>query len=745
MHVRVSSVTRGKHTYRYAQLVESFRRDSDGKPVHRVIANLGRVTDPTQLDNLKAAFEANRNGERLVAPSAEPTTADNSRLRRPQAILRYLDVAVVVETMRRVGLCDELSRLLPQLGSDVAPERVVTALVAQRCVDPQSKLRATRWLPRTALPEMLGVAPTQFNNTRVHRVLEQLEAIEHELMRALSRRAHEQHGRFATLYLDLTDTWFEGQGPDLAKKGRTKAGHVRRKVGIVLLCSDEGHPLRWEVVEGTSAEGPRMLQVMRSVQQVPWLEQIPIVCDRALGHTAHIQQLLNANVQFLTALLKSEFDSYGVQLPSESLADCPPPTRPSELGECTRQAVRRARQTELTELSEDLFYTDLGLVDVPVNETTADHLPTVCSEALRIGLDLVESVASRKFSTHSAAARAAGLSPQVGGRYASLARLEPELQEQTLMGHVDGYPLTRLLQIVRTTDKSAQYTAFEQLRQETPKPTRHSPTASAHAQRPQAKTAQSKRQQVRVVAYFNPEVFVRQRWLAQQKLDELEAQVTELNQRLSNPQSHLKPKGATQKLNDWLRRHDLVTLFAVGTEQQPTPEGSLTRLTVKRDEAEWQKRRSFDGFSVLVAHPKLKRSAAELTRTYRAKNAVEADFQVIKSVVKLRPVRHRTDAKVRAHVALCMLALYVQRSLAWQLRKENISAEQALEQLEPCRLCRYVTKGSDRDAYVLPQVSAEDRALLRRLGLTRLVEPGELRAALRPRSEFVSTSADGTA
>ena len=148
---------------------------------------------------------------------------------------------------------------------------------------------------------------------------------------------------------------------------------------------------------------------------------------------------------------------------------------------------------------------------------------------------------------------------------------------------------------------------------------------------------------------------------------------------------------------------------------------------------------------MLVAHPKLKRSAAELTRTYRAKNAVEADFQVIKSVVKLRPVRRRTDAKLRAHVALCMLALYVQRSLAWQLRKENISAEQALEQLEPCRLCRYVTKGSDRDAYVLPQVSAEDRALLRRLGLTRLVEPGELRAALRPRSEFVSTSADGTA
>jgi len=52
----------------------------------------------------------------------------------------------------------------------------------------------------------------------------------------------------------------------------------------------------------------------------------------------------------------------------------------------------------------------------------------------------------------------------------------------------------------------------------------------------------------------------------------------------------------------------------------------------------------------------------ELCRTYRAKDAVETDFQVIKSLIKLRPVRHRTDAKVRAHVTLCMLALYVRGS-----------------------------------------------------------------------------------
>jgi hypothetical protein len=194
-----------------------------------------------------------------------------------------------------------------------------------------------------------------------------------------------------------------------------------------------------------------------------------------------------------------------------------------------------------------------------------------------------------------------------------------------------------------------------------------------------------------------------------------------------------------------LGAHDLLNVFEVKTETVTAESGSFPQIRLTRNEAQWQRRRSFDGFSVLVAHPKIKRSAAQLTRTYRAKNAVEADFHIIKSLVKLRPVRHRTDTKVRAHVALCMLALHVQRELTARLKKEGVSAEHALEQLEPCRLSLYAAKGVNGDAYVLPEIGREQLALLRRLGLTRLVEQRQLGAALRPRSEFVPTEADETA
>jgi hypothetical protein len=70
---------------------------------------------------------------------------------------------------------------------------------------------------------------------------------------------------------------------------------------------------------------------------------------------------------------------------------------------------------------------------------------------------------------------------------------------------------------------------------------------------------------------------------------------------------------------------------------------------------------------------------------------------------------------------------------------------QALEQLESCRLSVYRAKGVTGDAYVLPHIAPEEMAILRRLGLTRLAEPRELRAALTPRSGFVSTDDDEVA
>ena len=187
------------------------------------------------------------------------------------------------------------------------------------------------------------------------------------------------------------------------------------------------------------AEGPQMLQVMRTAQQVPWLEKIPVVCDRAMGRTAYIRELLKAEIPFITSLLSPEFDSYGVQLPAQELSDLAPAMTHHELEQCTVAAAERARQTELKPLSEKLFYTDLGVVDCPTDQTQPKEQRTTASEALRIALDLLESVACGKFATHAAAARSLGLHPERGHQYRILARLDADLQQEVLAGRVDGH------------------------------------------------------------------------------------------------------------------------------------------------------------------------------------------------------------------------------------------------------------------------------------------------------------------
>jgi transposase len=58
--------------------------------------------------------------------------------------------------------------------------------------------------------------------------------------------------------------------------------------------------------------------------------------------------------------------------------------------------------------------------------------------------------------------------------------------------------------------------------------------------------------------------------------------------------------------------------------------------------------------------------SAELVRTYKALTEVERAFRTIKTVdLKIRPIHHHTEGRVRAHIFLCVLAYYVE----WHMRE----------------------------------------------------------------------------
>lgn len=73
MQVRILDISRNGKRYRYAQLVESYRREADGMPMHRIVKNLGPA-DSIEVHNLREALAAARKGKRVVASRAgEPS------------------------------------------------------------------------------------------------------------------------------------------------------------------------------------------------------------------------------------------------------------------------------------------------------------------------------------------------------------------------------------------------------------------------------------------------------------------------------------------------------------------------------------------------------------------------------------------------------------------------------------------------------------------------------------------------
>jgi hypothetical protein len=92
-----------------------------------------------------------------------------------------------------------------------------------------------------------------------------------------------------------------------------------------------------------------------------------------------------------------------------------------------------------------------------------------------------------------------------------------------------------------------------------------------------------------------------------------------------------------------------------------------TTFTYRRDQARIDAEAALDGIYVLrTSVPAEGLDPAAVVQSYKNLANVERDFRIIKSDdLDLRPIHHRLDDRVKAHVLICLLACY----LIWHLRK----------------------------------------------------------------------------
>ena len=90
-------------------------------------------------------------------------------------------------------------------------------------------------------------------------------------------------------------------------------------------------------------------------------------------------------------------------------------------------------------------------------------------------------------------------------------------------------------------------------------------------------------------------------------------------------------------------------------------------FSYQRNEEKINKEAALDGLYVIRTSVSCERLDAESTvRAYKDLSKVERAFRSLKTVdLKVRPIHHRLEDRVRAHVFLCMLAYYVE----WHMRQ----------------------------------------------------------------------------
>jgi DDE family transposase len=316
----------------YLQLAHNQRNPQTGNSTAKVIHNFGRAD---QVDREALA--------RLVASISRYLTAEQAAAAAGGGEVEVLD-------SRRLGGAWTLDRLWERLGISAAirqvaarrrldgdtAERVVFALVAQRALEPASKLAATRWVgERVVIDGLAGLSDDQ-----AYRAMDfLLEALDEIAAGIFGSVAHLLNLDLDIVFVDTTSTYWEVEtadtDPELAEpvsddeatspdeEGQRRYGHSKDhrddlpQVVIAMAVTRDGIPVRCWTFPGDTAD----TAIIRTIKDDlgGWgLRRLVWVADRGFasaanrtyltrggGHYIHAEKLRHTNTEAAAALARA--------------------------------------------------------------------------------------------------------------------------------------------------------------------------------------------------------------------------------------------------------------------------------------------------------------------------------------------------------------------------------------------------------------------------------------------------------
>ncbi|MHB8352529.1 MAG: hypothetical protein ACYDFT_07595, partial [Thermoplasmata archaeon] len=113
----------------------------------------------------------------------------------------------------------------------------------------------------------------------------------------------------------------------------------------------------------------------------------------------------------------------------------------------------------------------------------------------------------------------------------------------------------------------------------------------------------------------------------------------------------------------------------------------------------------------------------EVVKVYESLAIVERAFRTIQGPIRVRPVYHQLDRRIRAHLYVCVLAYLVERWVQLKVREgggkewAHLTGEQALEEVREGRLQQVGIRGTEIRRWKVAGFSREAELILDKLGL----------------------------
>ncbi|MDP3404386.1 MAG: IS1634 family transposase [Brevundimonas sp.] len=288
-------------TVRYVQLAHNVRHPGSGNSVAKVLHSFGRE-DALDRDGL----------ERLVGSIsrylgiAGPASADGDGEGLSVVSSKRLGGAWALDGLwRRVGIDQMMTRLAGgrRFGTDM--ERVLFALVANRALEPSSKLAATTWLAERVAIDGLEVMDAD----AAYRAMDWLLEIEADLAEAVYWSVADLLNlEVDLLFFDTTSTYFETEQADEPAEGATVGFRTWGKskdhrddlpqVVIGMAVTRTGIPIRvWSWPGNTGDQG--LIRQVKDDLRAWKLGRVVWVADRGFSSAQNRRYLQRAGGNYI--------------------------------------------------------------------------------------------------------------------------------------------------------------------------------------------------------------------------------------------------------------------------------------------------------------------------------------------------------------------------------------------------------------------------------------------------------------